>query len=347
VTTDGLQLKVKLVTLKKKQERHPFRAEGVEELPDEGYASITGNMDLTRDKRGIYRTSSVNAAFIGEARCIGIDPGQKDIITASSEILSHNSFETHNDPRTTTFAVSSEIYKHRTLMTLSDNQEEQWKDANVDYKNALDKYKPVSLTYPGKSKDYVVVFFDTLPVVCNEHMRVERKKARFARFRARQRFFSWLSRKAFYCAEIRKLNKMNLKGKRRRKMKNRLFNDKSVKLYMSYGIPTFGHGRLYGPTPTKEIIRECAKRGPILLANEHLTSKRHHVCGQYMKPAEEHRVLRCRNNDIPAELRCNIRVGRDVNGSMNMGRIGADAVLYGRRPWHLPLPNPAPPPNNA
>jgi len=111
IQTDGLQVKVILMT---KEEVGPdtdeedgfvqrsFRAKGVDALSLAGYRSITRTLDIRRDKRGIYGgvKQEVDENVLRYVRVLGIDPGQKDIITVCGESYNPNPFELARNERT-------------------------------------------------------------------------------------------------------------------------------------------------------------------------------------------------------------------------------------------------------
>jgi len=348
ISTDGLQVKVQTITFGQFTRPRTFRALGVDELVHREFHSIKDNMDLKVDKYGLFNTISVDPSLIGIARITGVDPGQRELVTACIETTSDNSFELPKHSRTTKLSISAADYRKRTYMDEELAMEAAARDfngGNNNYKAALAAFNTVSLRYPGKIEDYINVFFTHFDAMRTELITVRRRFARFKRFSATKRFFDYVARRIFYEAEDKKLRKMKLKGKKLRKMKKRLYYTNRYLRFVSYGIPTFGHGR-YGPCPTKKIIRACARRGPVLLVDEHYTSQRCHSCGCETRKYKKSRLLVCGNSLVDGAIPCRLSTDRDVNAGMNQGRIGSDALKTGQRPSHLPLPNRTPQVNN-
>ena len=89
-------------------------------------------------------------------------------------------------------------------------------------------------------------------------------------------------------------------------------------------------GTVAGPAAVKAIRRELAKTRVVVLADEYMTSRRHHVCGSELAKREgdaDQREKHC--------LACGTDVDRDLNAALNILEVWREFIRSGARPEHL------------
>ena len=348
IMTDGVQVKVTLVSAKSNHMQPHGRAE----LVKKGYTSIPDReMDLAHDSCGIFKSIKVIDPEIQDLlhqcpeawiEAVGVDPGSKEVVThaRTTDIFSENIAPTFKGSGR---SKSSSDYRFDNMAKEAEKYERMRRSTNLEYSAAINSYSSTSLKSPGQVESYADVTYAHLDILQDELLSADRKRWRFQRFRASQRATARLARDL--CGSDRvaaetKFEKNHALSEERQALHNRLKEKlggkRTTTRIIFFGNAQFGHGGA-GPCPRKKLLRELSSRALVLLIDEYNTSKCCCSCGEKLKQTYGSRVFRCQSQTDGVKCRIS-GIDRDVNASVNMAICGIQAMRGLLRPPHLCRP---------
>ena len=284
---------------------------------------------------------------------VGVDPGQKELYTQARAMLTDKISGEHFKHGKPNFKVSkkSTEYRFYSLAKLS-LKDEKRKREGTSYGVALNRFNEAgcSLIACSEVPCYVKTSMETLAVRVKELLCIDRKKARFTFFRARQREIDRMAKdlagRDVTCRKEKKTSE-NDDGQQsqgpvhreasREKIKDQDSRKREFKRIVFFGKAEFGSGSR-GPCPRKALIRALALRAPVILIDEYNTSKCCCCCGEKLKQSVGSRVFRCENQTGVVQS-CSVNfINRDVNAAVNIALCGSMQLLGRPRPQHLCRP---------
>ncbi|CAM9157688.1 unnamed protein product, partial [Phaeothamnion confervicola] len=334
IMTDGVQVKVTLVSAKSNH----MQAHGREELVEKGYTSISDReMDLAQDKCGIFTSMKVIDPEIQgllqqcpEAwiEAVGVDPGSKEVITQArtNDIFSEDIAPTFKGSGQ---SKSTSDYRFDNMAKEAEKYERLRRSTNLDYSTAINAYSTTSLRTPGQVESYANITYAHLDALSMELLSADRKRWRFQRFRASQRAIARLARDLCGSDRVAAEKRFEKKAKGalpeerqalHDQLKQKLGGERTTVRVIFFGNGQFGHHSA-GPCPRKKVLRELSARALVLLIDEYNTSKCCCSCGEKLKQTYGSRVFRCESqtNGIPCRIS---GIDRDVNASVNIAICG-------------------------
>ena len=298
IETDGVQVKVLLGSISKESKESP---PGIEHLAKKGFESIGGSpFDITKHRRGAFggakklakRTQQLlNKSTREEClriEVVGVDPGQKELCTQARAMSTNRISGEHFKHGKPNFKVSkkSTEYRFYSLAKLS-LEDEKRKREGTSYGVALNRFDEAgcSLNACSEVPCYVKTSMETLAVRVKELLCIDRKKAKFTFFRARQREIDRMAKdlagRDVTCRKEKKTSE-NDDGQQSQgpvqkeasieKMKDQNSRKRELKRIVLFGKAEFGSGSR-GPCPRKVLIRALALRASVILIDEYNTSK--------------------------------------------------------------------------
>jgi len=342
--TDGIQLVVGMMTMEKNTNANgnmvprSIRAKGIDALNNvAGYNAITRNLDILREKYGVYgMLKKISREDIPDNLWItGLDPGQKDIVSYSTENFGERNFRLPNHPRTFTKKVDAITYRRNILANHAEKEEARRRKRDPDYENVFTLLNSGSLKNPATVQQYLTAAQANRRLIFEKMVVHDNRRARFNRKRANIRGFANIGKQVAYHVGIKEIWRLKRREEPRnifrRASRAVMENEKNKIRVVGYGKAGFGHGSR-GPTPRKKTIDAIARWVPVKLVNEWRTSKTCHVCFSIMRSTSTYRERVCSNALTPH------RSDRDDNASMNMGMIIGFELIFGHRPLHLTWP---------
>ncbi|CAM9400511.1 unnamed protein product [Sphacelaria rigidula] len=311
--TDGVQIKLLLLTLEHKRKASP----GSSELNNAGYNKLPRAgvplEDLLREGRGVYNISSVttSASIPVDLVVMPADPGQAKVINVSSAMSDVWARKDPKDILSTSTCVFGDDYRRDTRASRSDEYE-TFRRRGRSYGEAIDR-----LRNNKKRTSCLTLFIQYCKswsrngsVVFQETLQKERKILRFSRFRATQKTLAKIADQ--YMGNVGEACRV-----------------------MLFGKASFSAKKGRASAPRKAKIREMASRGVVLMVDEHNTSKKCPGCFEDTVEDKERRIRSCKNFKVgsPGEscrlhpLTSEFEMDRDDIGSTNIGICGFGLLL--------------------
>lgn len=149
------------------QPPHPFRPKGVWALPLARFRHLNEILDLNRDKLGIFGSIKQLDPVPHDIRVTGLDPDQKELISAATEYLTRDAFELHAHNRT---SIRRTSHARNRLRTNASRKEKHQRNTDQHYSNALLQLNNGSNKDPQRSQAYVDMFFATLEIMIDRRI---------------------------------------------------------------------------------------------------------------------------------------------------------------------------------
>ncbi len=318
--TDGVSVKILLLCF----DKH----DTIVKLDEAGYSGISRDpIDLSNVNRGLYFLDS--CTFSGDfkgTKFTGIDPGVRKPVAWTSITkpdMSDDRHELVNEILQSTKYISEDRYLEKSRSIKDQIREDKRKKLNKEYSKALDHFSLVKKRTFDKMEftKYVKVRSQTEETILKETLDIKRSWFRFLRFRAIQKTLSYMTRRI--------VGKKILRTRKRREGSN----EKHIIFFGSSNFSGGGHGHVR--IPRKKLVRILSQHVPVVLTNEHCTSKKCPLCLENLKdiinkeedPNTLQRFRQCRTetNEI-SRLRCPFSnekmIDRDDGGSTNITQKG-------------------------
>lgn len=311
--TDGVQIKVLLVTLEHTRKAFP----GSSELNEAGYNKLPrANAQLESlldDGKGVYNISSLleSTSIREDIVVMSADPGQAKVINVSSASAGIWAKKDPGIILKSSTCVFGDDYRRDTLASRSDKYE-TFRRTNQPYGVAIDR-----LRHEKKRTSCLTTFVQFCkswcangPALLQETLQKGRKFMRFDRFKATQKTLAKIADK--YMGHVGDTCRV-----------------------MLFGKASFRAQKGRASAPRKAMIRELASRGVVLMVDEYNTSKKCPGCKEDTVEDKERRIRSCKNFKVGSpEESCRLHrltpefeMDRDNVGSTNIGMRGFGKLL--------------------